>query len=267
MQHHSSSSILETISSINRDTNISHNMMAYRLGLLMEKHSSHIQPTVSLDTNEREHLLKEARTIFSLSNTTQNIEDYRQSLKDKYYKEYLQKFEINQPISDASALNNSIRVDNLIADKKKVFLHQIIEREQRQLPKDTEPKIQSENHASTPAEGEAINKSIIGSILNTLVNMGQDTDNQGRIYDGIAYQLQLWMKEGIQLLNVNRKNGSPYNAFTAVKQDTQAQFQILQNNLSQEESQRIINFDRVHNTQQSHIHPTIDPDDNAELGD
>lgn len=267
MQHHSFSSVLETISSINHDSGISHNMMAYRLGLIMEKHSSQIQPTVSLDTNEREHLLKEARTILSLSNTTQNTEDYRQSLKNKYYQEYLQKFDINQPVPDASAINNSMRVDNLIADKKKVFLQQIFEREQRQLPKDPEPKIQSENHASTPADNEAINKSIIGAILNTLVNMGQDTDNQGRIYDGIAYQLQLWMKEGIQLLNVNRKNGSPQTAFTAVKQGTQTQFQILQNNLSQEESQRIINFERVHNTQQSPNHPTIDPDDSAELGD
>lgn len=51
-------------------------------------------------------------------------------------------------------------------------------------------------------------KSLIKAVMRTVMTMGKDTE-QGRIYEGIAYRLQLFIKERMQLLSVHRKKSSP----------------------------------------------------------
>ena len=107
----SSNSLQETVSNINRDSGISNNMMAYRLALFLEKHPPSLQSTTTLDASERENLQSELRT--TLSQNLQNIENYRQNLKQKYYTEYLEKFAVTQQSSVTSQPDNSRRVENL----------------------------------------------------------------------------------------------------------------------------------------------------------
>lgn len=275
----SSHSLQETVSNINRDSGISNNMMAYRLALIMEKHSSHLQSTTTLDVYERENLQGELRT--ALSQNAQNIEDYRQNIKQKYYTEYLNKFAVTQQSSITSQPDNSARVENLIAQKKNTFLKQIFELGVQKLPlgqrvskeeREQQTGSKAQNNINKSRENNvssAINiaeKSLIKAVMRTVMTMGKDTE-QGRIYEGIAYRLQLFIKEGMQLLSVHRKTGNPETAFTAYKDDSN-EFQITQNNLSYAETNRLIAFDKQQTAQQ----PTsqfnhIDKDNSTELGD
>lgn len=193
----SSNSLQETVSTINRDSGISNNMMAYRLALIMEKHSSQLQSTTTLDASERENLQGELRT--ALSQKAQSTEDYRQNLKQKYYTEYLEKFGVTQQSSVAPQQDNSTRVENLIADKKKTFLQQIFESGEQKLPlgqrvktPDIVPEVIPKENNVSPVIDELAEKSLIKAVMRTVMTMGKDTE-QGRIYEGIAYRLQLFI--------------------------------------------------------------------------
>lgn len=267
----SSNSIQETVSTINRDSGISNNMMAYRLALIIDKRSSQLQSTTILDASERENLQGELRT--ALSQNAQNLEDYRQNLKQKYYTEYLDKFGITQELSIPPQSDNSTRVENLIADKKKTFMQQIFESGAQKLPlgqrvktPDIVPEVIPKENNVSQVPDELAEKSLIKAVMRTVMTMGKDTENQGRIYEGMAYRLQLFIKEGIQLLSVNRKTGNPETAFTAYKDDSN-EFAVTQNNLSHEETNRLITFDKQQTVQQPKPHsPQIDKDNNTELG-
>ncbi|MBE9002882.1 hypothetical protein IQ274_33035 [Nostoc sp. LEGE 12447] len=275
----SSNSLQETVRNINRDSGISNNMMAYRLALFLEKHPPSLQSTTTLDASERENLQSELRT--TLSQNLQNIENYRQNLKQKYYTEYLNKFAVTQQSSVASQPDNSARVENLIAQKKNTFLQQIFElgvqklplgqrvskdeREQEALSKEEDNINKSRENNVSPAIDIA-EKSLIKAVMRTVMTMGKDTE-QGRIYEGIAYRLQLFIKEGMQLLSVHRKTGNPKTAFTAYKDDSN-EFKITQNNLSHTETNRLIAFDKQQTAQQPTSQSNhIDKDNSTELGD
>ncbi|MBD2729632.1 hypothetical protein H6G96_25780 [Nostoc sp. FACHB-892] len=275
----SSNLLQETVSDINRDSGISNNMMAYRLALFLEKHSPSLQSTTTLDASERENLQSELRT--TLSQNLQNIENYRQNLKQKYYTEYLEKFAVTQQSSVTSQPDNSAIVENLIAQKKNTFLQQIFESGVQKLPlgqrvskeeKEQRTGSEAQNNINKSREKnvspaiDVAEKSLIKAVMRTVMTMGKDTE-QGRIYEGIAYRLQLFIKEGMQLLSVHRKTGNPETAFTAYKDDSN-EFQITQNNLSYSETNRLIAFDK----QQTARQPTsqsnhIDKDNSTELGD
>lgn len=275
----SSNSLQETVSNINRDSGISNNMMAYRLALFLEKHPPSLQSTTTLDASERENLQSELRT--TLSQNLQNIENYRQNLKQKYYTEYLEKFAVTQQSSVTSQLDNSARVENLIAQKKNTFLQQIFESGVQKLPlgqrvskekREQEALSKEENNINKSKENNVLpaidiaEKSLIKAVMRTVMTMGKDTE-QGRIYEGIAYRLQLFIKEGMQLLSVHRKTGNPETAFTAYKDDSN-EFKITQNNLSHTETNRLIAFDKQQTAQQPTSQSNhIDKDNSTELGD
>lgn len=272
MQNNQSSNpVLETISTVNHDSGLSNNMMAYRLALIIEKNPPEVQSSTILDNSERESLQTDLKA--ALSQNTQNIENYRQTLKNKYYTEYLEKFGVAQQKVVVPQQDNSTRVENLIAEKKQTFLQKMFEAGKHQLPLDHKPNsvdkvpetIQPEKNVS-PAIDEVAKKSLIPAVIQTVLTMGKDTENQGRIYEGIAYRLQLLIKEGMQLLSVKRKSGNPETAFTAYKDDSN-EFKITQNNLSDEETNRLIAFDRQQTKQQPKAQDNHTDKDSAELGE
>ncbi|AUB44623.1 hypothetical protein COO91_10861 (plasmid) [Nostoc flagelliforme CCNUN1] len=275
----SSNSLQETVSNINRDSGISNNMMAYRLALFLEKHPPSLQSTTTLDASERENLQSELRT--TLSQNLQNIENYRQNLKQKYYTEYLDKFAVTQQSSVTSQPDNSRRVENLIAQKKNTFLLQVFESGVQKLPlgqrvskesREQRTGSEAQNNINQLRENnvspgiDIAEESLIKAVMRTVMTMGKDTE-QGRIYEGIAYRLQLFIKEGMQLLSVHRKTGNPKTAFTAYKDDSN-EFKITQNNLSHTETNRLIAFDKQQTAQQPTSQSNhIDKDNSTELGD
>ncbi|MCC5659805.1 hypothetical protein LC608_23085 [Nostoc sp. XA010] len=241
-----SSSVAQTITTINRDSGFSDNQMAYRLALMMEKYplSQSIHSTPALDTTERENIIGEVRNTLSVSQNAQSTEDYRQSLKEKYYQEYAQKFGLNKS-EGTPDIDNSTRVEDLINEKKKTFLQQILETKERKLPL-------VEHQEPSPKETEnnqVVKKSLIPALMNIIVTKGQDTIG-GRVYEGMAYQLNLLMREGMQRLTVWRKSDNQ-SAFSAYKVDEEEEYKVIHNHLSPQETQKLINFDiRVQQQQQ-----------------
>ncbi|QFS52606.1 hypothetical protein GXM_10361 [Nostoc sphaeroides CCNUC1] len=241
-------------------------MMAYRLALMMERVPHPVQSPVELDSQSRQILEDKLRNI--LTQSTQNIEDYRQQLKNKYLAEYSQKFGVTQsetPVTEQP--NNFSRVENLITQRKHIFLQSMIA--QGSKANLTPP--------TSPNQGDEFSKkSLIPAVVQTIIAKGQDTKNEGRVYEGVLYRLQLLIKEGIQFINVNRKTQSNQKAFAAYKDHTN-EFTITSNNLSTEEAQKIVAFNQQRiaksQAQKSPIKTeknqefSFDKDDNSELGD
>ncbi|MFN6568197.1 hypothetical protein [Dendronalium sp. ChiSLP03b] len=265
----SSTSTISSIRAVNRDSGLSNNIMVYRLALLLEQHPFPLQSTTTLLTTERESLIAQLQT--TLSQNALTVEDYRQTLKNKYYEEYLNKFGGVQQ----SQQDNSSRVGNLIEKKKQTFLQQMFSAGQHNLPLEQSSNYQSSDkdkeviqpEPSSTQENETLKQSLIPAVMNTIMTMGKDTTNTGRVYNGIVYRLQLLFKEDIQFLNVNRKTDPPNAiAFSAYK-DESNEFKITENNLSHPETLRIIAFDKQQRQQSQAQDNYKDRDRGSELGD
>jgi hypothetical protein len=141
-------------------------------------------------------------------------------------------------------MDNSTRVEDLINEKKKTFLQQILETKGRKLP-----FVDSQQSKSVESDfDEVAKKSLIPALMNIIVTKGQDTIG-GRVYEGMAYQLNLLMREGMQRLTVWRKSDNQ-SAFSAYKVEEE-EYKVIHNHLSPQETQKLINFDiRVQQQQQ-----------------
>ncbi|HYW20257.1 MAG TPA: hypothetical protein VE956_13300 [Nodularia sp. (in: cyanobacteria)] len=237
------SSVAETITIINCNSGFSDNQMAYRLALMMEKYLPSPSITPALEPTQRENIIGEARNTLSLTQNAQSTEEYRLTLKQKYYQEYAQKFGLSQT-EQKPDMDNSTRVENLIAERKKTFLEQILQSQGRKLPL-------VEHQKPLPKEtenNEVVKKSLIPALMNIIVTKGQDTIG-GRVYEGMAYQLNLLMREGMQRLTVWRKSDNQ-SAFSAYKVDTKEEYKVIHNHLSPQETQKLINFDLRQQQQQ-----------------
>ena len=231
-----SNSVAETITIINRNSGFSDNQMVYRLALMMEKHPPSPSITPALDPTQRENLIGEVRNTLSLTQNAQSTEEYRRSLKQKYYQEYAQKFGLGQT-EQIPDMDNSTRVEDLINEKKKTFLQQILETKGCKLP-----FVDSQQSKSVESENdEVVKKSLIPALMNIIVTKGQDTIG-GRVYEGMAYQLNLLMREGMQRLTIWRKSDNQ-SAFSAYKVEEEEEYKVIHNHLSPQEIQKLINFD------------------------
>lgn len=235
--------VIETISTINRGSGLSNNVMAYRLALMMENSPPSPSP---VNTSERERLQVQDELRKTLSQKSQQIEIHKQTLKNKYYQEYLQKFGVsglNQASSSVTQpqLDAPNRVDKLINQRKQNYIQRFLNAGHKQHQSTVNQQPQN-THSPQQAETETAKTSLIPAVLNTVMTKGQDTE-QGRVYDGIIYKLQLLAKEGLQLINVIRKQGQQGVAFSAYKDDGN-EFKVTLDNLSSSEKSRIIAFEQ-----------------------
>jgi hypothetical protein len=268
-----STDVRETIASINRNSGISNNMMAYRLALMMERVPHPVQSPIELDSQSHQNLEDKLRNI--LTKSTQNVEDYRQQLKNQYLAEYSQRFGVTQPEKIVTEQpNNFSRVENLITQRKHIFLQQMMA--QGEANTNLTPSTPANQEVNKQHQGDDFSKkSLIPAVVQTIIAKGQDTKNEGRVYEGVLYRLQLLIKEGIQFININRKTQSNQKAFTAYKDHTN-EFTITSNNLSNEEAQKIVAFNQQRIAKQQAQPPiqtdknqefSFEKDDNPDLGD
>jgi hypothetical protein len=238
-------SVIEKINSINTG-GISNNMMAYKLSLIMQQaKDKSITPTTNQETPQ-EHQ-QELTKLLSKSNHTHNIEEFRRKLKDKYYSEYLTKFE-SKLNTQPQEQDTSTRIERLIAEKKAQFLPlqqsklEALFEQPEQQPKQitSTPDIPSTQYTHSPEQDETAKKFLIPAIMGIIVSHGQTADDdKSRIYEGVKYRLQLLIKEGMQFLSINRQDNNPGKAFSAYK-DGNNEFRILENNLTTQETQDLL---------------------------
>ncbi|MDB9368333.1 hypothetical protein PN456_05085 [Nodularia spumigena CS-586/05] len=260
-------STIEKINEINRVSGISNNMMAYRLSLLMQQAKENFTPLATENQTSPEERQEELSKLLSKSPATENVEDFKQKLKDRYYSEYLSKLEEKLGV-ESHKQDTATRVERLIAEKKSQFL-EMQQSKLAQKPVQNQSKASPEIDSSLPEQGEATNKLLIPAMMGLVVAKGQNTDEKNRIYEGVRYKLQLLMKEGKQFLSINRKDKKPEKAFSAYKNHKDSQFKVLENNLTDEETQGIIAFNqqRIVQEAQNQGKHNQDKDKNAELGD
>jgi hypothetical protein len=281
----SQSLIRETIASVNRDSGVTNNMMAYRLSIVIEASGASIKPNAIIDEQQRQNSQSELRKI--LTTNTQGIEQYRQDLKQKYLSEYLTNFgatfDATQQSQEMKPVEVS-RVDKLIASRKDAFIQEIIESSKEVKPtsissvnksdvnRQPEAVQADKSHLSQP--DEVTKKTLIPAVLETIIAKGENTPN-GRSYEGVFYKLQLLIEKGKQLVNIERKNdqNGEREAFLAYKDSTNNEFTITKNNLSPEEVQTLITFNKQRIAKESAREksqpPVIENDKkgSAELGD
>ncbi|GEM_PF-1444925 len=284
----SQSLIRETIASVNRDSGVTNNMMAYRLSIVIEASGikasgASIKP---IDEQQRQNSQSDLRRI--LTTNTQGIEQYRQDLKQKYLSEYLTNFgatfDATQQSQEMKPVEVSSRVDELIASRKDAFIQKIIESSKEVKP----TSISSVNKSDVNRQPEAVQpdksrlsqpdevtkKTLIPAVLETIIAKGENTPN-GRSYEGVFYKLQLLIEKGKQLVNIERKNeqNGEREAFLAYKDSTNNEFTITKNNLSSEEVQTLITFNKQRiakeNAREKSQPPVRENDKkgSAELGD
>lgn len=242
-------SVIETINSINSGS-ISNNMMAYKLSLIMQKAKD--QPVLAEDNQTPQEPQQELTKLLSKSNPAHNIEEFRRKLKDKYYAEYLTKFESKLNAQSPQEQDTSTRIERLIAEKKSQFLplqqsklEALFEQpEQPPTPSTATPEIPSTQYTHSPEKDETAKKFLIPAIMGIIVAQGQTADDdKSRIYEGVKYRLQLLIKEGMQFLSIHRQDKNPGKAFSAYK-DGNNEFRILENNLTTHETQDLIHLHR-----------------------
>ncbi|MCC2692819.1 hypothetical protein [Nodularia sp. LEGE 04288] len=255
-------SAIETINSINRVRGVSNNMMAYRLSLIMQQAKENSTPLATENQALPQERQEELTKLLSKSPTTQNLEDFRQKLKNRYYLEYLSKFEAKLGV-ELQKQDTPTRVERLIAEKKSQFL-QMQQSKLEEKPDHNQSKASPKIYSSLPEQSEATNKLLIPAMMGLIVAKGQNTDARTRIYEGVRYKLQLLMKEGKQFLSINRKDRKPEKAFNAYKNDKNSQFKILENNLTEQETHGIIEFNKQRIVQEAQ---NKDKDNNLDLGD
>lgn len=255
-------SAIETINSINRVRGVSNNMMAYRLSLIMQQAKENSTPLATENQALSQEHQEEFTKLLSKSPATQNVEDFRQKLKDRYYSEYLSKFEAKLSV-ESQKQDTPTRVERLIAEKKSQFL-QMQKSKLEEKPDHNQSKASPEIDSSLPEQSEATNKLLIPAMMGLIVAKGQNTDERTRIYEGVRYKLQLLMKEDKQFLSINRKDRKPEKAFNAYKNDKNSQFKILENNLTEQETHGIIEFNKQRIVQEAQ---NKDKDNNLDLGD
>jgi hypothetical protein len=241
-------SVIETINSINSGSGISNNMMAYKLSLIMQQAKD--QPVLAEDNQTSQEQKQELTKLLSKSNHTHNIEEFRRNLKNKYYLEYLTKFEskLNTQPQEQDA---STRIEKLIAEKKSQFLplqqsklEALFEPEQPPTPSTATPEISSTQYTHSPEKDETAKKFLIPAIMGIIVSHGQTADDdKSRVFEGVKFRLQLLIKEGMQFLSINRQDKSPEKAFNAYK-DGNNEFRILENNLTTQETQDLLQLHR-----------------------
>ncbi|MBE9052761.1 hypothetical protein IQ243_20500 [Nostocales cyanobacterium LEGE 11386] len=258
-------SVIEKISSINR-SGISNNMMAYRLSLLMRQAQDKSITTATENQVLTQERQEELSGLLSQSPLNQNIEDFRQKLKEKYYLEYLNRFESKFSIEKQetkSQQDTPTRIERLISQKKLEFSK--IQQSKLEKLDPNNQKTSAEIPTRSPEQDESTKKLLVPAIMGLVVAKGQNTDERTRIYEGVRYKLQLLMKEGMQFLSINR-NGKPEKAFSAYKDEKNTEFRILENNLTDQEAKGIIEFNQQRITLENQ-NQLQHKDNNPELGD
>jgi hypothetical protein len=250
-----SKSLSEKLRAINPG-NISNNRLAYRLSLLILENRS-LEPS-SIDPSKSPTDFQQFLKNF-LAKDLQNIEQQKQQLKEKYYQHYLAQFNSKLGLDNREESVPAIsRIQKMINQRKEVYRLRIIAREtQKSLPfwarisqSTTEIKSSQSTHKT---------QKFISNLMQIVIMRGEDINKHTRSYEDSNYKIDLLNKEGQQIFIISRKiNQRTELAFKATKHKNQ-EFQIDENNLSESETQKLVDFHPKHQTSNLEVpaHPGV----------
>ncbi|MBD6620343.1 hypothetical protein FNW02_32315 [Komarekiella sp. 'clone 1'] len=224
-------STLEKIREINPGI-ISDNMMIARLNRILKES----KPSEKVNTVDANHLQKSPQELQQASlelgqllSKGQPLEEYRQQLKTKYLSQYLNKFGVESP-------QNTQPKQQSVLSQLEQFKQRIQERE-KSLGK-TQRQSEALLEVRSPDDSK---KSFIRTVMDNIITKGKSLGNQIRGYDVNGYKTQLEIQDNKQVVSVERSNPQATQtnpAFKAEKEGSK-EFNILQDNLSQQEAKEI----------------------------
>jgi hypothetical protein len=225
------SSTLDKIREINPG-GISDTMLIARLNRVLSETPD--QASKSLDsTNQKSdsQLPQTARQeLGQLLIKGQSQPEYKQQLKQEYLSYYLNKFGVESP-------QNTPTKQQGMLEQLEQFKQRIQEREKSLglTQKQSEARLTDDSK-----------KSFIRIVMDNIITKGKGLGNQIRGYDLNGYKTQLRVQDNKQVVSVERTNPQPRQPNPAFKAEKEGgmEFNILQDNLSQQEVKEITDLDQ-----------------------
>ncbi|BBD62882.1 hypothetical protein NIES2109_57320 (plasmid) [Nostoc sp. HK-01] len=233
------SSTLEKIRAINPG-DISDNMMIARLSRVLNQFPTQ-QKDLSIDShqetdpNRQDKARQELGQMLSKGDT----EEYKQQLKAQYIQKYITSFGLEQPQLQKSQANQKLTTQ----------LQQF-----REIQKAALSATEKSNNFSrkpialTNALQEQTQyqdqnkKSFIRAVLDKIITKGKSLGNQISAFENQGYRALLSFDDTKQILSIDRKQLQPDQSNPAFKAEKlgASDFQILQDNLTEQETQNIV---------------------------
>ncbi|MBW4689926.1 MAG: hypothetical protein KME40_33800 [Komarekiella atlantica HA4396-MV6] len=229
-------STLEKIREINPG-GISDNMMVARLNRILNESKS----SKKINTAATEHLQKSPQELQQanlelgqLLSKGQSIEEYRQQIKTTYLSQYLNKFGVESP------QNTQPKQQSVLSQLEQ--FQQRIQKREKSLGK-TQRQSEALLEVRSPDDSK---KSFIRTVMDNIITRGKNLGNHIHGFDVNGYKTQLEIQDNKQVVSVERSNPQvtqPNPAFKAEKESGK-EFNILQDNLSQQEVKEITDLDQ-----------------------
>ncbi|MBE9036588.1 hypothetical protein [aff. Roholtiella sp. LEGE 12411] len=227
-------STLEKVREINPG-GISDNMMIARLNRILKESTSE---KVNTDANHLQkspqELQQASLELGQLLSKGQPLEEYRQQLKTKYLSQYLNKFGVESP-------QNTQPKQQSVLSQLEQFKQRIQEQEKYLSLTSEQSEALLEARLTKDSK-----KSFIRIVMDNIITKGKGLGNQIRGYDLNGYKTQLRVQDNKQVVSVERTNPQPTQPNPAFKAEKEGgmEFNILQDNLSQQEAREITDLDQ-----------------------
>jgi uncharacterized protein YdiU (UPF0061 family) len=233
------SSTLDKIRAIN-PSGISDNMMIARLDRILNQPTTQ-QKDLSIDSHQETDPNRQPKALQELGQLLSkgNIEEYRQQLKAQYIKQYLTSFGLEQSQSQQSQTNQKIitQLQQFKELQKTVLLNP------EQNNNFSRKPVELINNLNEQAQHQDQNrKSFIRAVLDKIFTKGRSLGNQISAFENEGYRALLKVENTKQILSIDRKQLQPNQPNAAFKAEKlgNSDFQILQDNLSEQETQYLV---------------------------
>ncbi|MBD2472166.1 hypothetical protein [Nostoc sp. FACHB-145] len=233
-------STLEKIRAINPG-GISDNMMIARLSRALnqsttqQKNLSITPPHQETDSNRQQQAREE---LGHLLLSKGNIEDYKQQLKQQYVQQYLIAFGLERTQLQESQTNQRLITQlQQFREIQKAVLSPSERNNSSRKPIEltTNPPENTQNQ-------ESDKKSFIRVVLDKIITKGRSLGNQISAFENQGYKALLKVDDTKQILSIDRLQPQPEQSNPAFKAEKlgASDFQILEDNLTEQETQDII---------------------------
>lgn len=247
-------STLEKIRAINPG-GISDNMMIARLSRALNQSTTQ-QKDLSISSPQQEteptHQQKAREELGQLLSKG-NIEDYKQQLKQQYVQQYLTAFGLERTQLQESQTNQ--RLITQLQQFREIQKAVLSPSERNNSSR--KPIELTTNLPENTQNQESDKKSFIRVVLDKIITKGRSLGNQISAFENQGYKALLQVDDTKQILSIDRKQPQPEQSNPAFKAEKlgASDFQILEDNLTEQETQDII----APNQQQIQLPQRIQP--------
>ncbi|YAF99145.1 MAG: hypothetical protein AB3A66_27095 (plasmid) [Nodularia sp. CChRGM 3473] len=248
------SSTLNKIKEINPG-GISDNMMVARLSRILNetKDLEKEKANLAVDPESQNQPQQELGKLLSQG---QNIDEYKQQLKQQYLSQYLAKFGLEEQKPQPQTSTIITQLEKL-SERQKLLKESVLQKEKQSISSILKDRF-SKAVESVRGQNEQLNKDqekkpFIRAVMDAIITRGKNIGNGINTYENEGYKAQLQVQNTKQILSIDRKKLQPQQqnpAFQAEKEGAN-DFKILKDDLSQAEVKNIVELNQQEPSSQS----------------